>query len=220
MRTPVNLLFALRSLRDGWSRAILSALGITVGSAAIALLVSIALGVRSDVENQVRDLGVNVLVVVPGRLDEGTFHPNFGGASYLADLDATALAKVPGVVRAEPFTFVGGGIRRGAKVASPFLAACTPGWFAMRPVVMRDQDASNRVSLDRYDFIRSQQLSNQPPQSAILGINQSPVLPQIRPDAMGPNGVPQPLSDVPVTPIVVAPSAPASAPGPLPAPQN
>lgn len=134
----VNLVFALRSLRDGWMRALLSALGVTVGAAAIALLVSIALGVRDDVESQVRDLGVNVLVVVPGRLDEGTFNPNFGGASYLTEADAKALSRVPGVVRAEPFTFVGGGIRAGAKSASPFLAACTPGWFAMRPVVLRE----------------------------------------------------------------------------------
>ena len=138
VRAPVNLVFALRSLRDGWTRALLSALGITVGAAAIALLVSIALGVRDDVESQVRDLGVNVLVVVPGRLDEGTFNPNFGGASYLAEGDAKALSKVPGVVRAEPFTFVGGGIRVGKKNAAPLLAACTPGWFEMLPVVMRE----------------------------------------------------------------------------------
>ena len=138
MRLSVNFVFALRSLRDGWTRALLSALGITVGAAAIALLVSIALGVRDDVESQVRDLGVNVLVVVPGRLDSGTFNPNFGGASYLSEADAVALSKVPGVVRAEPFSFVGGGIRAGKRTASPFLAACTPGWFAMRPVTLRE----------------------------------------------------------------------------------
>lgn len=139
MRLSVNLTFALRSLRDGWTRALLSALGITVGAAAIALLVSIALGVRDDVESQVRDLGVNVLVVVPGRLDSGTFNPNMGGMSYLKDSDATALARVPGVVRAEPFTFLGGYVQAGGKTASgPLLTACTPGWFAMRPVVMRE----------------------------------------------------------------------------------
>ncbi|RYG26470.1 ABC transporter permease [bacterium] len=138
MRLGVNLVFALRSLRDGWTRAILSALGVTVGASAIALLVSIALGVREDVESQVRDLGVNVLVVVPGRLDSGTFNPNFGGASYLSEADAKSLSKLPGVVRAEPFSFVGGGIRVDEKTAAPFLAACTPGWFAMRPVVLRE----------------------------------------------------------------------------------
>lgn len=110
----------------------------TVGSSAIILLVSIATGVQADVTSQVRDLGVNVLVVVPGRIEDGTFNPNFGGMSYLKEVDAAGCSRVPGVVRAEPFTFVGGGIRNGSKVASPLLAAATPGWFAMRPVKLQE----------------------------------------------------------------------------------
>ena len=38
----------------------------------------------------------------------------------------------------------------------------------LRPVVMRDQAASDRISLDRYDYIRGQQQAAQPPPSAIL----------------------------------------------------
>ncbi len=120
-----------------------------VGASAIILLVSIATGVQDDVRSQVRDLGVNVLVVVPGRIEEGTFNPNFGGMSYLKDIDAERCSRVQGVVRAEPFTFVGGGIRNGDKVASPLLAAATPGWFAMRPLRMQEGrvfDASNENS--------------------------------------------------------------------------
>ncbi len=80
----------------------------------------------------------------------------------------------------------------------------------LRPVVMRDQSSSNRISLDRYDFIRGQQLEAQPPQSPILRINESPVLPQIRPDAVGPNGAPRPLGDTSQPPPPMAPSIPAS----------
>ncbi len=80
----------------------------------------------------------------------------------------------------------------------------------LRPVVMRDQAGSNRISLDRYDFIRGQQLEAQPPQSPILRINESPVLPQIRPDAVGPNGAPRPLGDTSQPPPPMAPSVPAS----------
>jgi general secretion pathway protein D len=82
----------------------------------------------------------------------------------------------------------------------------------LRPVVMRDQNSSNKVSLDRYDYIRAQQIQEQPPQSRILGINESPVLPQIRPDVLGPTGVPQPLTDVAPRAPIILPSAPASAP--------
>lgn len=133
-----NVTMAFRSLREGWRRALLSALGILVGCTAIVLLVSIATGVEQDVRSQVEDLGVNVLVVVPGRIDDGSFNPNFGGASYLKEIDATNIARVPGVVRTAPFTFVGGGIRAGKKTAAPLLAATSAEWFRMRPLTMRE----------------------------------------------------------------------------------
>jgi general secretion pathway protein D len=87
----------------------------------------------------------------------------------------------------------------------------------LRPVVMRDQAASNKVSLDRYDFIRSQQMNAQPPQSSILQLNESPVLPQLRPGETSPTGVPRPLTDTAPPAPAVAPSLPASAPEPVPA---
>ena len=89
----------------------------------------------------------------------------------------------------------------------------------LRPVVMRDQAGSNKISLDRYDYIRAQQQENQPPQSTILRINESPVLPQIRPGDVGPTGAPRPLGDTAAPPPPMAPSVPASgvAPAPVPA---
>jgi general secretion pathway protein D len=94
----------------------------------------------------------------------------------------------------------------------------------LRPVVMRDQATSNKISLDRYDYIRAQQQDSQPPESAILRINQSPVLPQIRPGDTDPNGAPRPLGDTsspppPMTPPL-APSIPDSAPAPVPPKTN
>jgi len=87
----------------------------------------------------------------------------------------------------------------------------------LRPVVMRDQAASNKISLDRYDFIRGQQMNAQPPHSSVLQLNEAPVLPQIRPGETGPTGVPRPLTDTAPPAPVVAPSMPASAPEPVPA---
>jgi putative ABC transport system permease protein len=128
----MNLRAATRSLREQWQRAALSALGIMVGSVAVLLLVSIATGVQADISRQVQDIGVNVLVVIPGRIEDGTFNPNLGGGSYLKEEDAARLAKVEGVVRAAPWTFVGGGIRNGKRTASSILVATTPAWFQMR----------------------------------------------------------------------------------------
>jgi putative ABC transport system permease protein len=130
-RTLLNLQSALASLREQWQRSVLSALGIMVGAVAIVLLVSIAKGVQADITDQVRDIGVNVLIVIPGRIDPNGLSPNLVGQSFLQERDATRLASVPGVVRVAPWTFVGGGIRNRGKTAAPVLVATTPTWFAM-----------------------------------------------------------------------------------------
>ena len=50
----------------------------------------------------------------------------------------------------------------------------------LRPVVMRTQDDANALTLDRYDMIRARQQDGQPKPSSVLGINESPVLPEVR----------------------------------------
>ena len=79
----------------------------------------------------------------------------------------------------------------------------------LRPTVMRDQSTSNRVSLDRYDYIRAQQQEGQPHQNKIFDNNQSPVLPPIRPGDVGPLGDTAPSSPP------LAPSIPASGSSPM-----
>lgn len=87
----------------------------------------------------------------------------------------------------------------------------------LRPVILRDKASASRLSLDRYDYIRAQQLQQQPPESAILGINTSPVLQRIVPGATDPNGAPRLLGDTTTADPVLVPSQPASGP-PIPLP--
>ena len=70
---------ALTSLRENWRQSILSAVGVAIASIAILLLVSIGLGVQKDISAQVEDLGVNILIVLPARVELGSmnFNPNF-----------------------------------------------------------------------------------------------------------------------------------------------
>lgn len=67
----------------------------------------------------------------------------------------------------------------------------------LRPVVMRDQDASNRLSMDRYDMMRAQQIASQPQPRVLLPINEAPVMPA--------RELPPPADAA--TPPVVAPAA-------------
>ncbi|HNG82085.1 MAG TPA: type II secretion system secretin GspD [Burkholderiaceae bacterium] len=50
----------------------------------------------------------------------------------------------------------------------------------LRPVVMRTQEDANALTLGRYDAIRARQQQAQPSPSAVLGINESPVLPEAK----------------------------------------
>lgn len=149
----LNVTSAWQSLWEQRSRAALSALGILVASVAIVLLVSIAIGVRADVTSQVKDLGVNTLVVLPARIEGMGFNPNLGGQSFLKEEDATRLRSVPGVLRTAPLTFAGGGVRAGKKEAFPIVIAATSEWFAMQPNQLRegqfwtDPNSTERVAV-------------------------------------------------------------------------
>ena len=108
----------------------------------------------------------------------------------------------------------------------------------LRPVVMRDASTANKLSLDRYDLIRSFQKDQQPPKSVLVPINDPPVIPPLRKveeganlsapqsspgTAQGPVARPKPAAaassePAPTVPVIVpvlvpAPSVPASAPG-------
>ncbi len=50
----------------------------------------------------------------------------------------------------------------------------------LRPVVMRTQDAADRLTMERYDKIRAQQLNQQPQPSSLTPIQDSPMLPPLK----------------------------------------
>jgi general secretion pathway protein D len=88
----------------------------------------------------------------------------------------------------------------------------------LRPMIIRNQEDSNALSMDRYDLIRSaQQGVGQPRQSLIMPINNAPVAPvapTLTPGSPFRNGtVPPPLSwpeTVPAAPGTTPPAPPAT----------
>jgi general secretion pathway protein D len=74
----------------------------------------------------------------------------------------------------------------------------------LRPVVLRDAGATDRLSLDRYELMRGQQIESQPAPSIVTPINNSIVMP---PKV----GAPQPATsaDVPAPPGPGVPATPA-----------
>ncbi|MCX7993918.1 MAG: ABC transporter permease [Fimbriimonadales bacterium] len=127
---------ALESIWMTPRRTLLSGLGMAVGVAAIVVLVSLGKGVQRDVVAQVEALGVNLVIVLPGRLSpENPFNPmSFIGLSTLRESDIRAVAQVPGVRRVAPIMFVAGGAQRDDRWAdAALILGTTPEWFEMRP---------------------------------------------------------------------------------------
>lgn len=126
---------AWTSVREHWTRSLLSALGILVGTTAVMLLISIANGVRRDVSGQIQGLGTNLVIVLPGRVD--TSDPLSGsgviGLSPFTRRDEEAVARVPGVRSTAKMTFVAGTALVGDRSAVGFILGCDPTWFRIRP---------------------------------------------------------------------------------------
>ncbi|WP_418316804.1 type II secretion system secretin GspD [Piscinibacter sakaiensis] len=74
----------------------------------------------------------------------------------------------------------------------------------LRPIVMRDGQTADRMTLDRYDLIRASQQDRQPKPSPLLSIDAAPVLPPMYGPPDGPTT--SPLRPPPVAPAPLAPS--------------
>ena len=102
----------------------------------------------------------------------------------------------------------------------------------LRPVVMRTQADANALTMDRYEAIRAQQQTSRPAPSSVLGINEAPLLPEVKraapapaqpldparlppPSAGQPGGTPPARTEGPLAPVDW--SAPGAAPAPAPA---
>ena len=62
----------------------------------------------------------------------------------------------------------------------------------LRPVVLRDAPAGDRLTVDRYDLIRAQQKDVQPAHHPMLPLKDTPVLPPLRPGLQAPALSPAP----------------------------
>jgi putative ABC transport system permease protein len=81
---------ALDALRLHKLRSALTMLGIVIGVAAVIAMVAIGGGAREQVVAQVRTLGANLLVVMPGNVTQSGVQLGAGSASSLTDEDAAA----------------------------------------------------------------------------------------------------------------------------------
>src|SRR5207342_26984 len=84
---------ATDAVRTHRLRSALTMLGILIGITAVILTVGLGRGAQADVQDQIDELGTNVLVVSPGSsTDSSGVRGGFGSTSTLTIDDADALA--------------------------------------------------------------------------------------------------------------------------------
>ena len=105
----MTLTAALRALRRNKMRSSLTILGIVIGVAAVITTVGLGLGASAAVQDQIRSLGTNLLIIVPGTQTRGGARSGWGGASSLSVLDARAIEREGRGVRAVSYARRGSG---------------------------------------------------------------------------------------------------------------
>lgn len=102
MRIFKNLKIALRALLHNKSRAFLTILGVIIGVSAVMMMLSIGTGAEFAVTEEIKALGSNLLLVVPGSITSSGMRTGGGTSSSLTLEDAQAISRIPGVVDAVP----------------------------------------------------------------------------------------------------------------------
>jgi putative ABC transport system permease protein len=82
---------ALRALAINKLRSALTMLGIVIGVAAVIVMIAVGAGAQARVEEQIRALGSNLLLVMPGATTAGGVRMGFGSSSTLSEDDVVAV---------------------------------------------------------------------------------------------------------------------------------
>jgi putative ABC transport system permease protein len=85
------LRIALRALAVNKLRSALTMLGIVIGVGAVIVMIAVGAGAQARVEEQIRALGSNLLLVMPGSTTAGGVRMGFGSGSTLTEDDVVAI---------------------------------------------------------------------------------------------------------------------------------
>jgi putative ABC transport system permease protein len=174
----MTLRAALRALRRNKMRSVLTMLGIIIGVAAVITTVSIGQGADAAVQEQIRSLGTDLLMIVPGATTATGVRSGWGGVSTLTAADATAIGKeCPAVKETSYFKRQIVQVVAGDKNWSTAVQGAPPSFFRVRqwPVVLgstftdRDEEGAGRVA------VLGQTLVEQ-----LFGVNHDPVGSMVR----------------------------------------
>ena len=93
MKTTTLVKVATASIAKNKMRTLLTMLGIIIGVGAVIIMVAIGQGARSQIRNQINNLGTNMIVITPGAATTGGVSQGQGAFNTLTLEDAEKLEK-------------------------------------------------------------------------------------------------------------------------------
>ena len=147
---------AARALRRNKLRSVLTMLGIIIGVAAVIAMVSIGQGADAAVQEQIRSLGTDMMMIVPGATTSSGVRSGWGGVSTLTVGDAQAIQReVSAIKDTSYFKRAVVQVVAGDKNWSTAVQGGPPSFFHVRtwPVVLgaaftdRDEAGASRVAV-------------------------------------------------------------------------
>ena len=88
---------AVKALGRNKMRTALTMLGMIIGVAAVIAMVALGSGAQWQIEEQIKQTGTNLVMIMPGNFSSGGVRMGGGNATTLKPEDATAMRDVPGV---------------------------------------------------------------------------------------------------------------------------
>jgi putative ABC transport system permease protein len=124
---------ALRALTTNTLRSLLTMLGIIIGVAAVITMIAIGSGAQRRVEEQIKSLGSNIMLVLPGALSQSGVRLGAQTGQTLTEEDAKAIStEVPEVQAAAPSSRAGVQVVAGNTNWSTSAFGTTPEYLDVR----------------------------------------------------------------------------------------
>lgn len=143
---------ALDALKANRMRSGLTMLGVIIGVSAVILLVSIGMGVQSDISREIMGLGSDILMVLPGKIEmrPGGGHAISSLIGKLTYEDAQILPrKAPHVRKAVPLLQEAGTIKFGNRSRSTQILGTTHDYVPVRNFPTAQGRFFERLEVDR-----------------------------------------------------------------------
>ena len=144
--TYIDSIFAaIRAIRVNVLRSVLTALGIIIGVAAVIIMIAVGAGAQSKVDNLIKSLGSNLVLVLPGTTTSGGARGARGSRPTLTEDDAIAIQnEIDTVQVAAPVVRGSGQLIYGNQNWSTVIYGVTPEFQEAKEWKMKDGRWFNR----------------------------------------------------------------------------